>query len=187
MKFTIERRALVKMLEAIGRKAPSQKWRDKEVRLSACDARVFVEANESTGGVEAMVFEDGTCLLDYKLFLKLLKTHSKKKNVMVEIDERRITFATATLDVTQYSHAVVSPGKFKVFHVTDDWVSQGRIETNARKLPNADKAIIEREKIVDYLLNPEHPIGSKKARYFCQFGFSAKNGKNLRERYDFMG
>ena len=53
MKFTVERRALIKMLEVIGRKAPSKKWRDKVVRLFACESRVFVEANESTGGVEA--------------------------------------------------------------------------------------------------------------------------------------
>jgi hypothetical protein len=90
MKFTIERAALVKMLEVIGRKAPSKKWRDKEVRLSACAPRVFVEANESTGGVEALVFEDGTCLLSHKTFLKLLKTHFPNKNITVEADEHKI-------------------------------------------------------------------------------------------------
>jgi hypothetical protein len=184
MKFTIERRALVKMLEVIGRKVPSKKWRDKEVRLSACDARVFVEANESTGGAEALVFEDGTCVLDYKVFLRLLKMHPKKKNLIIEVDERRITFATTALPVTQFSRAVTSPGKFKVFHVTDDWISRGHAETETtseRKLPNADKVVIEQEKILDYLLNPKHRIGASKANFFIKFGFSAGKWKILAE------
>ena len=39
------------------------------------------------------------------------------------------------------------------------------------KLPNADKAVVEREKILDYLLNPAHRYGASKARFFAQFGF----------------
>lgn len=34
------------------------------------------------------------------------------------------------------------------------------------KLPNADMAIIDPEKIRDYCLNPEHPRGKHKARVF---------------------
>ena len=34
------------------------------------------------------------------------------------------------------------------------------------KLPNPDRLIIEREKIVDYLLNPVHRYGASKARFF---------------------
>jgi hypothetical protein len=56
------------VLEVIGRKAPSKKWRDKEVRLFACAPRVFVAANESTGGIEASVLEDRTCFLTHKTF-----------------------------------------------------------------------------------------------------------------------
>jgi len=37
-------------------------------------------------------------------------------------------------------------------------------------LPNADLAIVEREKIADYLLNPAHRFGASKARFFAQFG-----------------
>ena len=39
------------------------------------------------------------------------------------------------------------------------------------KLPAADRLVVEREKIVDYLLNPEHRFGASKARFFAQFGF----------------
>ena len=38
------------------------------------------------------------------------------------------------------------------------------------KLPNADQLVIEREKIVEYLLNPAHRYGASKARFFSEFG-----------------
>ena len=39
------------------------------------------------------------------------------------------------------------------------------------KLPNAANAVVEREKIADYLLNPAHRYGASKARFFTHFGF----------------
>ena len=39
------------------------------------------------------------------------------------------------------------------------------------KLPNPDQLLVEREKIVDYLLNPAHRYGASKARFFMEFGF----------------
>lgn len=39
------------------------------------------------------------------------------------------------------------------------------------KLPNPDIAIVERDKIADYLLNASHPYGASKARFFASFGF----------------
>jgi hypothetical protein len=188
MKFTVERRTLVRMLELIGPKAPSQTWRDKEVRLSACAARVFVEANESAGGTEALVLEDGTCLLNFKLFLKLLKSHTKKKIVHVEVNAQRIKFVTTTLPVTKFSRSATPPGEFKIYPVTDGWLTMNRSEASEiqekktqTKLPNAEKLIIEREKIVDYLLNPEHHIGSSKANFFGKFGFCVEKWEVLAE------
>ncbi|MCL5020629.1 MAG: hypothetical protein M1339_02980 [Bacteroidetes bacterium] len=40
------------------------------------------------------------------------------------------------------------------------------------KLPNLDKAIIDREKIVDYLLNPAHPDNGGKSEFFHSLGFN---------------
>lgn len=40
------------------------------------------------------------------------------------------------------------------------------------RLPNAHLAIVEREKIAGYLLNPAHPYGTSKARFFVAFGFA---------------
>src|SRR5277367_6205387 len=47
------------------------------------------------------------------------------------------------------------------------------------KLPNADKAIVEREKIADYLLDSAHPDNSGKAEFFERFGFRRNKWKIL--------
>jgi len=39
------------------------------------------------------------------------------------------------------------------------------------KLPNAERGVVEREKIVDYLLNPTHPDNGGKAEFFFSLGF----------------
>jgi hypothetical protein len=39
------------------------------------------------------------------------------------------------------------------------------------KLPNRHQAVVEREKIVDYLLNPAHPENGGKAEFFGKLGF----------------
>jgi hypothetical protein len=46
-------------------------------------------------------------------------------------------------------------------------------------LPNADKAIVEREKIENYLLAASHPDNGGKAQFFETFGFHRKNWKLL--------
>jgi hypothetical protein len=47
------------------------------------------------------------------------------------------------------------------------------------KLPNANMALVEREKIVDYLLNPTHRHGASKARFFARFGFRVEAWEDL--------
>jgi hypothetical protein len=47
------------------------------------------------------------------------------------------------------------------------------------KLPNAEAAIVERAKVVDYLLNPTHRHGASKARFFAEFGFRAEAWEEL--------
>ena len=39
------------------------------------------------------------------------------------------------------------------------------------KMPNAQLAVVEKAKIVEYLLNRSHPYGSSKAKFFIQFCF----------------
>src|SRR5207302_1858419 len=97
MHFTIERKRLVKMLESVRRKLPGQKRKDKEVRLYACAARVFVEANGVTAGEEALVLRDGGCRQPLEQFLALVKSYANKENVTIEADELSLRMFTSTL------------------------------------------------------------------------------------------
>jgi hypothetical protein len=47
------------------------------------------------------------------------------------------------------------------------------------KLPNADSAVVEREKILSYLLNPFHRDGASKAQFFSSYGFTAEKWELL--------
>jgi len=47
------------------------------------------------------------------------------------------------------------------------------------KLPNAESAFVERDKIVGYLLNLSHRYGASKARFFGEFGFWLANWETL--------
>jgi hypothetical protein len=51
------------------------------------------------------------------------------------------------------------------------------------KLPNADQLVVEREKIVGYLLNATHRYGAAKARFFGDFGFQAGNWAQLAQAF----
>jgi hypothetical protein len=55
------------------------------------------------------------------------------------------------------------------------------------KLPNADKAVVERGKILDYLLNPAHRHGASKARFFARFGFRAGKWEQLAHAFHVHG
>lgn len=49
------------------------------------------------------------------------------------------------------------------------------------KLPNADRAVIDIEKLRDYSLNPNHPAGKHKARVFlAALGLKADDAERLR-------
>jgi hypothetical protein len=47
------------------------------------------------------------------------------------------------------------------------------------RLPNAGKATIKREKIMNYLLAFDHPQGRGKALFFSRFGFTADRWHDL--------
>lgn len=51
------------------------------------------------------------------------------------------------------------------------------------RLPNCHKAVVEIEKLRDYSLNPNHPVGKHKARVFrATLGISRRDADWLRER-----
>src|SRR6266511_1958264 len=46
---------------------------------------------------------------------------------------------------------------------------------SAMKVPNERAALVEREKITEYLLNPAHPDNGGKAPFFLALGFSRED------------
>jgi hypothetical protein len=46
-------------------------------------------------------------------------------------------------------------------------------------LPAADRALIQPEKLRDYLLSAEHPVGRFKAAFFGRMGYSSQNWQRL--------
>ena len=49
------------------------------------------------------------------------------------------------------------------------------------KLPQAEQAVVPRNKVENYLLDPAHPIGGGKARFFEHFGFQREHWTLLAE------
>lgn len=50
------------------------------------------------------------------------------------------------------------------------------------RLPNGDKAVIDECKLVDYSLNPDHPVGKHKARVFrAALGLTQSDAPLLRQ------
>jgi hypothetical protein len=47
------------------------------------------------------------------------------------------------------------------------------------KLPNAESAIVEQEKVCGYLLNAGHRYGASKAKFFAEFGFTLDAWEDL--------
>jgi hypothetical protein len=47
--------------------------------------------------------------------------------------------------------------------------------------PDAEKSIVTKEKLCDYLLNPAHPVGGTKAAWFASVGYTRQNWDELRD------
>lgn len=123
MHFTTERKRLVKMLEIIRRKWPGQRIKERDVRLYACAARVFVSANEIVAGEESLVLADGGCVLRLDQFLAILKSYADKPNVTIQADENCLTLFRTTMPIRRYTTEVAPPADFYVGRVTDVWVA----------------------------------------------------------------
>ena len=80
---------------------------------------LYSAVNQTTAGTEALVFEDGTCILQQSVFLKVLKTYTTKLNIIIEAGGTSLKFFSTTLPITDFSRTAIPPGKFQVFPVTD--------------------------------------------------------------------
>ncbi len=75
MKFTVERQSLVNMIGLLAIKPAHRKQSDSWMRLTASGSRVFVEGNETTCGVEALVMSEGACRVRRSVLLRILQSY----------------------------------------------------------------------------------------------------------------
>ena len=54
-------------------------------------------------------------------------------------------------------------------------------------LPDADRARVDRAKVVDYLLSRDHPDGRSKAEFFARFGFKVEGWQVFAEALKAVG
>lgn len=47
--------------------------------------------------------------------------------------------------------------------------------------PDANRAIVSEDKIRDYLLNRDHPVGKSKAEWFASLGYTIDSWQDLRD------
>lgn len=50
---------------------------------------------------------------------------------------------------------------------------------DSMKLPNLERAFVRPEKITQYLLSENHPVGRHKVKFFLSFGFSSSSWRRL--------
>ena len=114
--FTAQRRVLVQMLEAIARRAPLRGRPEKMVRLSACGARVFAEANGKAVATEALVFGEGSCCLVHKTILRLLRWYARRcVNVTFTAEPCLFRINQGNWPLAAFSPRVFPPAEFQEF------------------------------------------------------------------------
>ena len=49
------------------------------------------------------------------------------------------------------------------------------------RLPGAERAVVRKAKVCDYLLSTDHPIGRFKAAFFCALGYEIEQWERLQK------
>ena len=72
-------------------------------------------------------------------------------------------------------------GQTGSIHLVTDCLGRVDSGANVMQLPQAQEAVVPRAKVENYLLDPAHPIGGGKARFFIHFGFRREQWNLLAE------
>jgi hypothetical protein len=123
MKFTIERRGLVRLLELLRGRAQGTKTLDRLLCITAVAPRVFFEANGITAGVESVVLADGTCHVPRVKFLAILRTFANKDHLVMEAGVEGLRIGNFVMAVKSYSSEATPPSQFEQVAVTDTWLA----------------------------------------------------------------
>ena len=112
MHFTVERAALVKLVERLSAPPGGQRRRVDPLRLWTAGANLCAEANGVVAGLEALVFRDGHCRTDRTRFLQLLKSYHPEKNLTFELTGNGLRFGSTTLEVAEAATAEAAAPHF---------------------------------------------------------------------------
>jgi len=95
MKFTIERKVLIKMLKMLSLGGVAQ---DDHLRIAAQDGEITLTVEDRAGtSYVAIVEEEGVCFFRHKQFLPLLRTYKDTKRLTIEINPQEIKFGSTSI------------------------------------------------------------------------------------------
>ena len=95
MKFTVERKVLIKMLKTISLGGVAQ---DDHLRIAAQDGEIALTVEDRAGtSFVAIVEEEGVCFFRHKQFLPLLRTYKDTKRLTIEVNPQGIKFGRTTI------------------------------------------------------------------------------------------
>jgi hypothetical protein len=112
MKFTIERKILIKMLKMLSLGGVAQ---DDHLRIAAQDGEIALTVEDRAGtSYVAIVEKKGVCFFRFKQFLPLLRTYKNTKRLTIEINPREIKFGSTSIsrglwEISLFENPAIAP------------------------------------------------------------------------------
>ena len=95
MKFTIERKVLIKMLKTISLGGVAENDR---LRIAALDGEITLTVEDRVGtSFVAIVEEEGVCFFRHNQFLPLLRTYKYAKRLTIEVNPKEMKFGSTII------------------------------------------------------------------------------------------
>ncbi len=112
MKFTIERKVLIKMLKMLSLGGVAQ---DDHLRIAAQDGEIALTVEDRAGtSYVAIVEKKGVCFFRFKQFLPLLRTYKDTKRLTIEVNPREIKFGSTSIsrglwEISLFENPAIAP------------------------------------------------------------------------------
>jgi hypothetical protein len=95
MKFTVERKVLIKMLKMLSVGGVAH---DDHLRIAAQGGQLTLTVEDMAGtSFEAAIAEEGVCFFRHKQLLPLLRAYKAAKSLTMEVNSQGIKFGTTTI------------------------------------------------------------------------------------------
>lgn len=137
MRFTIEQAVMQKMLTRATRLLPKKSRLGyavlpRPVLLKACAGWVFIEGPDSMAvGREALVLQDGSCVVDIDRLLPVIRTYAGVPNLTFEAGDGYLQFRNTRLPSTHYRDQAEPPGRFAEAPFNDTWLVSSAMNSSS--------------------------------------------------------